>query len=77
MENEFNYNPKWDKKVQAVVKFILNDEEWFVNYDDWVVAEAEERKYPIIYKDKLLLVDLETFDDLKKLNIWLNDRRLD
>lgn len=74
---DFIYREGEDEQQRAVVKLQIGDEEWMVDYDVWKEAESEGRTYPIIYGEKLILVDDETFEEFKKLNTWLDDRRLD
>lgn len=65
------------EEQRAVVKLQIGDEEWLVDYDVWIEAESEGRTLPIIYNDKLILVDRQTYEEFEKLNKWLDDRRLD
>jgi hypothetical protein len=74
---EYTYNENHDEEQRAVVKLEIGGEEWLVDYDIWKEAEAEGRTFPVIYADKLVLVDRETFEEFKKLDKWLDDRRLD
>lgn len=74
---EYVYKEGGDEEQRAVVKLQIGDEEWVVDYDVWIEAEAEGRTFPVIYGERLVLVDENTFEEFKKLNKWLDDRRLD
>lgn len=70
---EFVYDETLGDEQRAVVKILINDDEWFMDFDDYQLAIDEGRTKPVIYKDKLIFVDDETYDELNKLTDWLKN----
>jgi len=70
---EFVYDTTLLDEQRAVVKILINDGEWFMDFDDYQLAINEGRTKPVIYKDKLIFVDDETYDELTKLTDWLKN----
>jgi hypothetical protein len=69
---------KWDEGLndeqRAVVKIDLGDDNiWYMDWDDWNLAQQEGRTKPVVFKDKLILVDDETYLELNKLTDWLKN----
>ena len=44
-----------------------------MDFDDYQLAIDEGRTKPVIYKDKLIFVDDETYDELNKLTDWIKN----
>ena len=70
---EFVYDTTLLDEQRAVVKILTNDGEWLMDFDDYQLAIDEGRTKPVIYKDKLIFVDDETYDELNKLTDWLKN----
>jgi hypothetical protein len=70
-QSEFTFNEELIQEQRAVVKFEIEGEDWYMDYDEWVKAEEEGRNRPVIFKDKLLLVDDDMYNDLEKLMMWI------
>lgn len=70
-KNEYVYDWNWNDEQRAVVKLIIGEKEWFIDYDEFVLAESEGRTKPVIYKENLILVDDETFTEFQNLSNWI------
>lgn len=73
MTNDYIYDEGLNDEQKAVVKIDINGEIWMMNWDDWELAQQEGRTKPVIFGDKLMLVDDETYDELNKLTDWLKN----
>jgi hypothetical protein len=71
-EEQFIYDPQRLEPQKAVVKIHIDDEEWTMEWEDYEKALSEGRTKPVIYKDKLILVDDETYDQLRILTQWVD-----
>lgn len=74
-QNEFIYNSELIEEQRAVVKIQIEGEDWFMDYDDFKLAEEEGRTKPVIYGDKLILVDDEVYNELEKLMNWMDGNK--
>lgn len=70
-QSEYIYNTETIQEQRAVVKIEINGEDWLMDWDEWKKAEEEGRDRPVIYGDKLVMVDEETYQELKKLEDWI------
>jgi hypothetical protein len=70
----------WDEsrieEQRAVATIEIAGEKWLIDYDEWVKAGEEGRDKPVIFGDKLILVDEETAEELEKLELWLKTNKI-
>lgn len=77
MMTQSNYEYIWGdvEEQKAVVKIDVNGTDWLMDWDDWKLAEEEGRSKPVIYGDKLILVNDETYNELQKLTEWIKNNK--
>jgi len=73
--NEWVFDPSLIEEQKAVVKIEADGVDWYMEFDDWNLAEEEGRTKPVIYGEKLIMVDDETYEELKKLEEWLKENK--
>lgn len=74
-QSEWVWDSSQIEEQRAVVKIDLGGDTWFMDWDDWELAKQEGREKPIIFGDKLILVDEETYIELEKLELWLKNNK--
>jgi hypothetical protein len=75
-QSEYIWDESQIEEQRAVVKIELDDGDiWYMDYDEWIKAGEEGREKPVIFGDKLILVDDETYEELEKLELWLKNNK--
>lgn len=73
--SNYVYNSSVLDEQRSVVRIEINGEDWLMDYDEWVLAEREGRTKPVIFKERLILVDEETYNELEKLLVWIDGNK--
>lgn len=71
-EREFVYESE-QVEQKAVVKITINGTDYLMDWEDWDEAQKEGRERAVIYGEKLILVDDETYEELTKLTDWIKN----
>ena len=73
--SNYIYDESLLDEQRAVARIEINGEDWFMDYEDYKLAQDEGRTKPVIYGDSLILVDDETYLELEKLIGWLDGNK--
>lgn len=76
MDNEEKW--VWDptrNEQKSVVRIDIDGVDWLMEWSEYQKAKEEMRTEAIIYDDKLIFVDKETAEELKKLEEWLKIKK--
>jgi hypothetical protein len=64
------------EEVRSVVRINIKGHDWFMDYDEFIGAKNDGRNNPVICGDKLILVNDEDYNELKKLELWLKNNKI-